>query len=67
MERTCYYIDMEKTNEDIIGRLDINDIKAILDVPKTDPNEINHSVKSRRRHHFHLGLHVNASTSAQAI
>ena len=54
----------QKTNEDIIGRLDINDIEAILDVPKTDPNEINHSVKSRRRYHLYLGLHVNASTSA---
>jgi len=37
---------MEKTNEDIIGRLDINDIEAILSVPKTDPNELSHSARN---------------------
>ena len=36
----------QKTNEEIIGRLDINDIDAILSVPKTDPNEMSHSAKS---------------------
>jgi len=46
MKRTCYYIDMQKTNEDIIGRLEINDIEAILDTEPTDPNELSHSVKS---------------------
>jgi hypothetical protein len=33
------------TNADIIGRTDINDIDAILAIPGTDPNEIEHIVK----------------------
>ena len=33
------------TNADIIGRADINDIDAILSIPGTDPNEIEHIVK----------------------
>jgi hypothetical protein len=33
------------TNADIIGRTDINDIDAILSIPGTDPNEIEHIVK----------------------
>lgn len=34
------------SNEDIIGRADINDIDAILSVPTVDPNEIVHIVKN---------------------
>jgi hypothetical protein len=37
---------IEKTNEEMIGRISINDIDAILNVPKTDPNEVNHIVKN---------------------
>lgn len=33
------------TNADIIGRADINDIEAILSIPGTDPDEIEHVVK----------------------
>jgi hypothetical protein len=33
-------------NEAIIGRASINDIEAILSVPMTDPNEVEHFVKS---------------------
>ena len=33
------------SNADIIGRADINDIEAILAIPGTDPNEIEHVVK----------------------
>ena len=33
------------TNEEIIGRSEINDIEAILSVCNTDPNEVQHSVK----------------------
>ena len=31
-------------HQDIIGRADINDIEAILAIPGTDPNEIEHVV-----------------------
>ena len=34
------------TNEEIIGRADINDIEAILAIPSADPNEIEHVVKN---------------------
>ena len=34
------------SNEEIIGRSEINDIEAILSVVNTDPNEVLHSVKS---------------------
>jgi hypothetical protein len=34
------------THEDIIGRTDINDIDAILAIPGTDPNEVEHVVKN---------------------
>ena len=34
------------SNEEIIGRSEINDIEAILSVVNTDPNEVQHSVKS---------------------
>ena len=34
------------SNEDIIGRADINDVDAILSVPTVDPNEIVHVVKN---------------------
>ena len=34
------------SNEDIIGRADINDVDAILSVPTVDPNEIEHVVKN---------------------
>ncbi|MBI4933775.1 MAG: ferritin-like domain-containing protein [Actinobacteria bacterium] len=34
------------TNEDIIGRAEINDIDAILAIPNADPNEIEHVVKN---------------------
>jgi hypothetical protein len=33
------------SNTDIIGRADINDIEAILAIPGTDPNEVEHVVK----------------------
>ena len=33
------------SNEEIIGRSEINDIEAILSVVNTDPNEVQHSVK----------------------
>ncbi|HQY86085.1 MAG TPA: ferritin-like domain-containing protein, partial [Ilumatobacteraceae bacterium] len=33
-------------NETIIGRAEINDIDAILEVPLVDPNEIEHVVKN---------------------
>lgn len=33
------------SNADIIGRADINDIDAILAMPMTDPNEVEHVVK----------------------
>ena len=33
-------------NETIIGRAEINDIDAILDIPVVDPNEIEHVVKN---------------------
>jgi hypothetical protein len=33
------------SNEEIIGRAEINDIEAILSVVNTDPNEVLHSVK----------------------
>jgi hypothetical protein len=33
------------SNEEIIGRAEINDIEAILSVCNTDPNEVQHSVK----------------------
>ena len=33
------------TNADIIGRENINDIEAILAMPGTDPDEIEHVVK----------------------
>ncbi len=33
------------SNEEIIGRAEINDIEAILSVVNTDPNEVQHSVK----------------------
>ena len=32
------------SNLDIIGRTDINDIDAILAMPMTDPNEVEHVV-----------------------
>jgi hypothetical protein len=34
------------TNEEIIGRAEINDIDAILAIPNADPNEIEHVVKN---------------------
>ena len=34
------------TNEDIIGRSEINDIDAILAIPNADPNEVEHVVKN---------------------
>jgi len=34
------------TNEEILGRSEINDIDAILSVPVVDPNEIEHVVKN---------------------
>jgi hypothetical protein len=34
------------TNEDIIGRAEINDIDAILAIPNADPNEVEHVVKN---------------------
>ena len=34
------------TNETIIGRAEINDIDAILSVPMTDPNEVEHVIKN---------------------
>ena len=34
------------SNEEIIGRAEINDIEAILSVVNTDPNEVQHSVES---------------------
>ena len=37
--------DTFSTNEEIIGRADINDIEAILSVSNTDVNEIEHIVK----------------------
>ena len=33
-------------NETILGRNDINDIDAILAIPNTDPNEVEHIVKN---------------------
>ena len=33
------------SNEEIIGRAEINDIEAILSVVNTDPNEVQHSVR----------------------
>lgn len=36
----------QKANEQIIGRLDINDVDGILNVPATDPNEVTHAVKN---------------------
>lgn len=33
------------SNEELIGRAEINDIEAILSVCNTDPNEVQHSVK----------------------
>jgi hypothetical protein len=34
------------TNEEIIGRAEINDIDAILSIPNADPNEVEHVVKN---------------------
>ncbi len=34
------------TNEDIIGRAEINDVDAILAIPNADPNEVEHVVKN---------------------
>jgi hypothetical protein len=34
------------TNEEIIGRSEINDIDAILAIPNADPNEVEHVVKN---------------------
>jgi hypothetical protein len=34
------------TNEEIIGRAEINDIEAILAIPSADPNEVEHVVKN---------------------
>jgi len=34
------------TNEEIIGRTEINDIDAILAIPTHDPTEIEHIVKN---------------------
>ncbi len=34
------------TNEEIIGRAEINDIEAILAIPTADPNDIEHVVKN---------------------
>ena len=34
------------TNEEIIGRSEINDIEAILAIPNADPNEVEHVVKN---------------------
>ncbi|MFM7686889.1 MAG: ferritin-like domain-containing protein [Actinomycetota bacterium] len=34
------------SNEEIIGRAEINDIEAILAIPSADPNEIEHVVKN---------------------
>jgi hypothetical protein len=34
------------TNDDIIGRSEINDVEAILAIESTDPNEIEHVVKN---------------------
>ncbi|MEY4174311.1 MAG: hypothetical protein RI900_1476 [Actinomycetota bacterium] len=34
------------SNEEIIGRAEINDIEAILAIPNADPNEIEHVVKN---------------------
>jgi hypothetical protein len=34
------------TNEEIIGRAEINDIDAILAIPNADPNEVEHVVKN---------------------
>ncbi|MEO5974931.1 MAG: ferritin-like domain-containing protein [Ilumatobacteraceae bacterium] len=36
----------EKENQAIIGRDLINDVEAILSIPMTDPNEIEHTVKN---------------------
>jgi hypothetical protein len=34
------------SNEEIIGRAEINDIDAILAIPNADPNEVEHVVKN---------------------
>ena len=36
----------QNTNDDIIGRTEINDIDAILAIPNADPNEVEHVVKN---------------------
>ena len=46
------------SNEEIIGRSEINDIDAILAIPLADPNEVEHVVKvhvrQNRRDHTAL-------------
>ena len=36
---------MSTSNEDLIGRADVNDLEAILSVTNTDVNETIHAVK----------------------
>ena len=44
------------TNEDLIGRADVNDLEAILAVTNTDVDEAIHAVAGQRRRHLHVGL-----------
>ena len=45
-----------QSNEEIIGRADVNDLEAILAVANTDVDEVIHDGAGQRRRHLHVGL-----------
>ena len=55
------------TNEDIIGRDEINDIDAILCVVNHDSTTTRHAVKDNARRAVHVGLHARPPAAAQAV
>ena len=53
------------TNEEIIGRADVNDLEAILSITNTDVDEVDPRRQGQRRRHLHVGLREGRAPGAQ--
>ena len=53
------------TNEEMLGRADVNDLEAILAITTKDVDEMVHAVKDNADAHLHVGLREGRAPGAQ--
>ena len=53
------------TNEEMLGRADVNDLEAILSITSNDVDEVVHAVKDNADAHLHVGLREGRAPGAQ--